>query len=113
MFDGRLSLSEQHIRCSVKHLQKLEARRAQSENPRCLHYQAIETIGSQRLFVLKFLQARIPTWTERVFFADFDPHATWIDELKPGFGDKEFFFEEGYRKIAQRKKEGSSGQLEW
>ena len=50
------------------------------------------------LFVLKFLQARIPSWTERVFFAEFDPHATWFDELKPGFGDKEFFFEEGYRK---------------
>jgi hypothetical protein len=71
----------------------------------------VETIGNRKVFVLKFLQARIPSWTERVFFAEFDPHATWIDELKPGFGEKEFFFEEGYRKIAQRNKEGSSGQL--
>ena len=73
----------------------------------------VETIGNQKVFVLKFLQARIPSWTERVFFANFDPYATWIDELKPAFGEKEFFYEEGYRNIAQRNKEGSSGQLVW
>jgi hypothetical protein len=73
----------------------------------------IETIGNQRYFLLKFLQARVRNWTERVFFAEFDPHATWIDELKPAFGQKEFFFEDDYRKIQQRRDEDSSGQLEW
>jgi hypothetical protein len=84
-----------------------------SASPGKIAVMGIETIGSRKLFVLKFLQARIPSWTERVFFAEFDPHATWFDELRPAFGDEEFFFEEGHRKIVQRKKEGSSGQLEW
>lgn len=84
-----------------------------SASPGKITVVGVEKIGNQKVFVLKFLQARIPSWTERVFFAEFDPHATWIDELKPGFGEKEFFFEEGYRKIAQRNKEGSSGQLVW
>jgi KamA family protein len=57
------------------------------------------TIHGERVFVLKFLQARDPQWVGRVFFAKFDPHATWIDDLKPAFGETEFFYEAGLREM--------------
>ncbi|MCC7507851.1 MAG: lysine 2,3-aminomutase [Planctomycetes bacterium] len=53
----------------------------------------IADIRGEKVFVLKFVQARDPAWTNRVFFARFDSRATWMDDLKPAFGEKEFFFE--------------------
>lgn len=53
----------------------------------------ITEIGEEKVFVLKFIQGRNPAWTNRIFFAAYDPEATWIDELEPAFGDR-FFFEE-------------------
>ena len=50
-------------------------------------------LHGEELFVLKFLQARDPAWVGRPFFARFDPKATWIDELHPPLGEREFFFE--------------------
>lgn len=71
-----------------------------------------EVIAGERVFVLKFFQARNPKWIGRVFFARYDPSATWLDDLKPAFGEKEFFFEEDYRNIVARVGEGSSGQIQ-
>ena len=51
------------------------------------------TLNGERVFVLKMVQARDPGWVNRVFFARFDSQATWIDELQPAFGEREFFFE--------------------
>ncbi|KAI9877109.1 MAG: hypothetical protein M1830_004760 [Pleopsidium flavum] len=70
-----------------------------------------DTIAGERVFVLKFFQARNPAWVNRVFFARYDPHATWLDGLRPAFGEKQFFFEENYQEIISRVGEGSSGQL--
>jgi L-lysine 2,3-aminomutase len=53
----------------------------------------VTTIDGDRLFVLKFVQAREPEWVNRVFFALFDSQATWIDELQPAFGEHQFFFD--------------------
>jgi L-lysine 2,3-aminomutase len=53
----------------------------------------ITTVDNQKLFVLKMVQGRKPRWVNRVFFARFDPRATWLDQLEPGFGEREFFFE--------------------
>ena len=47
----------------------------------------------EKVFVLKMLQGRDPEWAGRVFFARFDRHATWLDDLRPAFGEREFFFE--------------------
>ncbi len=44
------------------------------------------------LFVLKFLQARDPSWVGRIFFAAYDAEATWLDELRPPSGEADFFF---------------------
>lgn len=71
-----------------------------------------ETINGERVFVLKFWQARKKSWIGRVFFAKYDPEATWLSDLKPAFGEKEFFYEPEYRALAARSDEGSSGQLD-
>ena len=46
------------------------------------------------MFALQFLQARNADWVRKPFYARFDPHATWMDDLKPAFGKDKFFFEE-------------------
>ena len=53
----------------------------------------IVTIGGEKVFALQFLQARNPDWVRRPFYAKFDPQATWLDQLKPAFGQEKFFFE--------------------
>jgi hypothetical protein len=62
----------------------------------------ITEIGGEKLFALSLLQARDPAWVGRPFFARFDPKATWIDDLRPGFGESEFFFEAPLRRIEAR-----------
>ena len=71
----------------------------------------IENIGAEKVFLLQFWQARDPSWIGRVFMAKYDPKAIWLSDLKPAFGEKEFFFEPRYRELVQKTKEGSSGQL--
>ncbi|MDY7092957.1 MAG: lysine 2,3-aminomutase [Acidobacteriota bacterium] len=53
----------------------------------------VETIHGERAFVLEMLQGRSPDWAGRTFFARYDPHATWLDQLQPAFGEECFFFE--------------------
>jgi len=53
----------------------------------------VAEIRGDKVFVLKFIQARDPKWVNRVFFARFDDQATWLDELQPAFGANEFFYE--------------------
>jgi KamA family protein len=54
----------------------------------------VTEIGGEEVFVLNFLQGRNPRWVQRPFFARFDPDATWLDDLRPAFGEERFFFEE-------------------
>jgi KamA family protein len=61
----------------------------------------IATVGGQGVFVLKFLQARDPSWVGRLFFAQYDPTASWLGQLKPAFGEREFFFEQPLRAMAE------------
>ena len=70
-----------------------------------------EDIEGKRVFVLKFLQARNPKWTHRVFFAEYDPKAVWFDDLKPAFGGTRFFFEEEYHRMSSQAHLLSSGQM--
>ncbi len=43
----------------------------------------VSKIDGVKVFVLKFLQCREPELVGRPFFAKFDEHAAWFDELKP------------------------------
>ncbi|KAK7049880.1 hypothetical protein VNI00_005310 [Paramarasmius palmivorus] len=65
--------------------------------------------GPEKVFILRFLQARNPAWMKETFFAKFDEKASWLNDLKPAFGAKEFFYEKEYKELVQR--EGASGQL--
>jgi len=60
----------------------------------------VATVAGERVFALRFLQARDPAWVGRPFFARFDPLATWLDQLRPAFGEREFFFAPGMRAMA-------------
>ena len=48
-------------------------------------------VGSQRCLVLDYIQARDPTLVGRPFFAHYDPHATWFDDLRP-FSEHDYRF---------------------
>ena len=67
----------------------------------------ITRIGTEDVFVLKFLQARDPEWTGRHFFAKCDPNASWLTDLRPAIGQAEFFFEPALRELAR-----GTGKLE-
>lgn len=54
----------------------------------------IADVAGKKVFALKFIQARNPAWVNRLFFAEYDEHAVWLNDLKPAFGEKRFFFEE-------------------
>jgi KamA family protein len=54
----------------------------------------VAEIHGERVFVLRFLQAREPDLVQRPFFARFDPEATWWTDLRPAFGEERFFFED-------------------
>jgi L-lysine 2,3-aminomutase len=84
-----------------------------STSPGKIGILGIENISGEQVFLLKFFQARDPSWVGKVFLAKFDPRATWFDELKPAFGESDFFFQQGYRNILRRSSEGPSGQLEY
>lgn len=59
----------------------------------------VAEVAGQKVFVLKMLQARNPEWANRIFFAEFDAEATWMDHLRPAFGASAFFFEQGRRPV--------------
>ncbi|MCB1985317.1 MAG: lysine 2,3-aminomutase [Burkholderiales bacterium] len=67
-----------------------------STGPGKIEIQGVTVINGEKVFVLRFLQARNPDWAQRPFFAQFDPQATWLDQLKPAFGDEKFFFQAEY-----------------
>jgi L-lysine 2,3-aminomutase len=64
-----------------------------STTPGKILVDGVTTIDGEKVFVLKMVQGRDPEWSNRVFFAAFDSQATWIDELRPAFGEDRFFFE--------------------
>jgi L-lysine 2,3-aminomutase len=51
-------------------------------------------LRGEKVFVLEMLQGRNPDWVGRPFFAKYDPWAVWLDDLRPAFGEEEFFFDE-------------------
>ena len=54
----------------------------------------VADIQGERVFCLRFLQARNPAWVGRPFFARFNAQATWLKDLEPAFGAEQFFFQD-------------------
>jgi hypothetical protein len=65
-----------------------------SSIPGKIEIQGIAEINNEKVFVLRFIQGRNPEWVQRPFFARFDPEATWLDQLRPAFGAKKFFYQD-------------------
>ena len=72
-----------------------------SAGPGKVEIQGVAEIRGERVFVLRFIQGRNPDWVQRPFFARYDEQATWLDQLRPAFGEREFFFEAEYRAMQQ------------
>ena len=51
-------------------------------------------VYGRKVLALTMLQGRNPDWVMRPFFAEHDPEALWLDDLRPAFGQDRFFFEE-------------------
>ncbi len=54
----------------------------------------INEINGEKVFTLKFLQARNPNWLKQPFFAKYNPKAIWLDDLEPAFNEYKFVFDE-------------------
>jgi KamA family protein len=52
----------------------------------------VANVGGEKVFVLKMIQGREPSWSNQIFFARFDSQAAWLDELEPAGSKQEFFF---------------------
>lgn len=63
----------------------------------------VSKVAGEKVFVLRFIQARNASWTHKPFFAKYDPRATWFSQLEPAFGEEKFFFEQERGKIAETK----------
>lgn len=59
----------------------------------------VTEIYGEKVFVLSFLQGHDPNWCKRPFFARYDEKATWLTDLVPAMGEKEFFYENKLKKI--------------
>jgi KamA family protein len=64
-----------------------------STNPGKVQVLGTTTVNGEKKIVLQFLQSRDPDWVLRPFFAEYDPEAYWLEDLKPAF-EEEFFFEQ-------------------
>lgn len=70
-----------------------------SAGPGKVEIQGITEINGEKVFVLRFIQGRNPNWVQQPFFARFDPTATWLDDLRPAFGEERFFFSDEYDRM--------------
>lgn len=66
-----------------------------SASPGKIEITAVTTIRGQKVFALRYLQARDRARVGQVFFAKYDPNATWYDQLVPAFEGQEEHFEWG------------------
>src|SRR5690554_1340180 len=64
-----------------------------SANPGKIQILGVTEVQGEKVFVLRFIQCRNPNLVDIPFFAKYDKKATWLDELVPAFGEKEFFYE--------------------
>lgn len=73
-----------------------------SAGPGKVEIQGITELQGEKVFVLRFIQGRNPDWVQRIFFAKYDPQATWFDDLVPAFGEEKFFFTDEYNAMQEQ-----------
>ena len=67
-----------------------------SAAPGKVEVQGVTEIAGEKAFALRFIQGRNPDWVQRPFFARYDPEATWLDQLRPAFGEAKWFWQDEY-----------------
>ena len=82
---------------SVSGLARTARGPSMSAGPGKVEIQGITEIAGEKVFALRFIQARNPEWVQKPFFARYDEEATWLDHLRPAFGEESFFFEKEYK----------------
>jgi len=61
----------------------------------------IVKINNKKVFALKFIQGRNPDWVNRLFFAQYDNKADWMDQMQP-LSDEGFFYEEEFEEMKRQ-----------
>lgn len=74
-----------------------------SDNAGKIQILGVQEIKGDKVFVLRFIQGRNPKWVDIPFFAEYNPKATWFNQLKPAFGEERFFFEEQLARLRDTK----------
>jgi KamA family protein len=64
-----------------------------SAGPGKVEVQGVSEINGEKVFVLRFIQARNNELVQRPFFAQYDENATWFDQLRPVQGQSLPFLE--------------------
>jgi KamA family protein len=72
-----------------------------STDPGKIEIVGVTEINAQKIFVLRFLQARKPELVLEPFLAEFNDTAAWLDDLKPAFNEH-FLFEKHKRSSLSR-----------
>lgn len=70
-----------------------------SATPGKVQMLGVSEINGEKIMSFRFLQGRNHDWVARPFFAEFNPEAIWLDDLKPAFGEDKFFFENELKEI--------------
>lgn len=70
-----------------------------SATPGKVQLLGVSEVQGKKVMTMRFLQGRNPDWVARPFFAEYNPDAVWLDDLKPAFGEDKFFFEDELNQI--------------
>jgi KamA family protein len=72
-----------------------------SAGPGKVEIQGVTEVAGEKVFVLRFIQGRSADWVQRPFFARYDPEATWLDQLRPAFGESKWFWQDEYTALCR------------
>lgn len=65
------------------------------------HLTGVVEVHGRKLFSLQLLRGRKPAWERRPFFSRYDEEAAWLTDLKPAFGQRDFFYKRELRELLQ------------
>jgi KamA family protein len=72
----------------------------------------VTEIQKQKVLALRMIQGRNPDWVARPFFCEYDNKAIWYTDLKPAFGENEFFFTDELNKMLMKDRENEAEDFE-
>lgn len=72
-----------------------------SAAPGKVHMVGVSEVSGKKVFVLQFIQGRQADWVKRPFFAEYSADASWLNELKPAFGEEKFFWQNDFEEMTR------------